>query len=61
MGVVVGRDGRRYIQLHRDGGTRTPVIGVFYARCFGRCKDQIVSFTDKTFPVEVENQLILYP
>lgn len=30
-------------------------------RFVGRCKDQIVSFTDKISPVEVENQLILHP
>ncbi|OPA96885.1 hypothetical protein BFW87_11230 [Pseudomonas fluorescens] len=30
-------------------------------RFIGRCKDQIVRFTDKISPVEVENQLILHP
>lgn len=30
-------------------------------RFVGRCKDQIVCFTDKISPVEVENQLILHP
>lgn len=30
-------------------------------RFVGRCKDQVVSFTDKISPVEVENQLVLHP